>query len=168
MRNYLFSKTTLRCITLTILIAAHNPAWAQSEETTAKVTSEAEAHMNLYYDLFSDRNMQALPEQVFTIPWMTFGNNGMNVYTSRDEALVSWQGSLISLLQRGWDHSEYTVENVCVLNEGAAIVSGYNTRYAEDGSEMSVGGVVYFLARDDSGWRITGYTGVERGKLVTC
>lgn len=152
---------------LSLLFGSH-AAWAQSTAVEDRASAAANAHMELYYRLFSERNMQALPEQVFTIPWMTFGANGINVRNSRDAAMVDWQASLIGLLQRGWDRSEFTVENVCVLNEASAIVSGYNTRYAEDGSQMSVGSVVYFLARDDSDWRIVAYTGVERDKLVSC
>ena len=168
MRNSPTSNILFAFILLLFIVPISQIAIAQNTNMTDSVNTDVRAHMDLYYRLFSERNMEALPEEVFTIPWMTIGGNGTNVYRTRNEALVSWQRSLISLLQRGWDHSEYTVENVCVLNEGSAIVSGYNTRYADDGSEMSVGGVVYFLARDDSQWRIISYTSVERGKLVTC
>lgn len=158
-------------ICLAALVMA-SPGWsglmAQTQDMESRVTAEVTEHMALYYRLFSERNMEALPDQVFNIPWMTFGANGINVNPSRLEAMVGWQSSLIGLLQRGWDHSEFTVEQVCVLNEGTAIVSGYNTRYAGDGSEMSVGSLVYFLAKSAEDWRIVGYTGVERGKLATC
>ena len=162
------ARTLLVAIASLLVFPASKGLQAQTEDVAARVSAEATAHMELYYRLFSERNMEALPEQVFTIPWMTFGANGVNVYPSRPEALVTWQRSLIGLLQRGWDHSEFTVEKVCVLNEGMAIVSGYNTRFAEDGSEMSVGSLAYFLASTGEGWRIIGYTGVERGRLVSC
>jgi hypothetical protein len=141
---------------------------AMTPPEVQRVGGEARATMELYYSLFSEHDMEALPDRVFTIPWMTLGANGITTSTTRDESLVRWQASLIGLLERGWDHSVFTVEEVCVLNAGAAIVSGYNTRYAEDGSEMSVGSLAYFLGLTDEGWRITGYTGVERGKTVSC
>lgn len=139
-----------------------------SAEEVTRVTAEVSETMETYYSLFSQRDMQALPDRVFNIPWMTLGANGINVSATRDEALVRWQGSLIDLLQRGWDRSVFTIESVCVLNAGAAIVSGFNTRYLEDGSEMSVGGVTYILGLTDDGWRIVSYTGSEVGRLVTC
>jgi hypothetical protein len=133
-----------------------------------RVRSEVTATMETYYALFSERNMEALPDQVFAIPWMTLGANGINASTSRDGALVRWQRSLIDLLGRGWDRSVFTIESVCVLNVGAAIVSGYNTRYDGEGGVMSVGSVSYVLGDTDGGWRIVAYTGHERGKVVSC
>ena len=168
MRRSALLSVVFTAIAFLSVVHEREPALAQSDEMIASISAEVSAHMAEYYRLFSERNMEAMPEEIFTIPWMTFGPNGMTVSSSRDEALVRWQRSLIGLLQRGWDHSEFTVENVCVLNEGMAIVSGYNTRFAEDGSEMSVGSLAYFLAQTDAGWRIIGYTGIERGKLVSC
>lgn len=168
MRNIGLIRYSVFCLLLLLIVPARNSAQAQTAEVVERVTAEVTEHMSLYYRLFSARDMEALPDQVFSIPWMTFGNNGINVLSNRDEALVSWQGSLIGLLQNGWDRSVYTVEHVCVLNEASAVVSGYNTRYKADGSEMSVGGVVYFLARAESGWRIVAYTSVERDKSVAC
>jgi len=157
---------------LVLLLAVGGSSEAEGQAMTPadveRVSTEVRATMDLYYSLFSERNMEALPDRVFTIPWMTLGANGITTSTTRDESLVRWQASLIGLLERGWDHSVFTVENVCVLNAGAAIASGYNTRYAEDGQEMSVGSLAYFLGLTDEGWRITGYTGVARGQVVSC
>jgi hypothetical protein len=166
-------RSTTRTAGLALLLLAvggpnESEAQAMTSAEVERVSAEARATMELYYSLFSERNMEALPDRVFTIPWMTLGANGITTSTTRDEALVRWQSSLIGLLQRGWDHSVFTVEDVCVLNAGAAIVSGYNTRYAEDGSEMSVGSLAYFLGLTDDGWRIIGYTGVARGMTVSC
>ncbi len=145
-------------------LSAQGLSNAEMERVKAEVT----ATMDRYYELFSARNMEALPEEIFAIPWMTLGGGGINASTSRDEALVRWQGSLIDLLGRGWNRSVFTIESVCVLNAGAAIVSGYNTRYDTAGSVMSVGSVSYVLGHTDTGWRIVAYTGHERGKVVSC
>lgn len=168
MRNFGLIRYSLFFLLFLLIVPGKNSAQAQTAAVVDSVTAEVTEHMNLYYRLFSERNMKGLPDQVFSIPWMTFGNRGINVFNTRDEAMVSWQGSLIGLLQSGWDRSVYTVEHVCVLNEASAIVSGYNTRYAVDGSEMSVGGVAYILARAESGWQIVSYTSVDREKKVDC
>ena len=139
-----------------------------SDREVERVRSEVTETMETYYTLFSERNMEALPDEVFAIPWMTLGGNGINASTSRDEALVRWQSSLIGLLGRGWNRSVFTIESICVLNAGAAIASGYNTRYDTEGDVMSVGSVSYILGDTDDGWRIVAYTGHERGKVVSC
>ncbi|HSH74203.1 MAG TPA: hypothetical protein VLA09_00750 [Longimicrobiales bacterium] len=159
---------------LVITVAAHAAGHAEllgqglSASDVERVRSEVTTTMETYYALFSERNMEALPDEVFAIPWMTLGANGINASTSREGALVRWQGSLIDLLGRGWDRSVFTIESVCVLNLGAAIVSGYNTRYDGEGGVMSVGSVSYILGDTDEGWRIVAYTGHERGKVVSC
>lgn len=168
MRRFMTRTAGLALLLLAVGGPNETEAQAMPSAEVERVSAEARATMELYYSLFSERNMEALPDRVFTIPWMTLGANGITTSTTRDEALVRWQASLIGLLQRGWDHSVFTVEDVCVLNVGAAIVSGYNTRYAEDGSEMSVGSLAYYLGLTDEGWRIIGYTGVARGKTVSC
>lgn len=137
-------------------------------EELERVRAEVTETMETYYALFSERDMDALPEQVFAIPWMTLGANGIAASMSREAALVRWQRSLIGLLQRGWNQSVFTIENICVLNRNAAIVSGYNTRYDEGGGVMSVGSVTYVLGGTPDGWRIVAYSGHERGKVVTC
>jgi hypothetical protein len=168
MRRFIACTSLLSLLLLAIGRTNGAEAQAMTPADVERVTAETRATMELYYSLFSERNMEALADRVFTIPWMTLGANGITANLTRDEALVRWQASLIGLLQRGWDHSVFTVEGVCVLNAGAAIVSGYNTRYAEDGSEMSMGSLAYFLGLTDQGWRIIGYTGVVRGTTVSC
>ncbi len=157
-------------LAVALLAAGHTAVLGQdlSAGDVERVRAEVTETMETYYALFSARDMESLPDRVFAIPWMTLGANGIVASTSRDAALVRWQGSLIGLLERGWDRSVFTIESVCVLNRGAAIVSGYNTRYDGEGAVMSVGSVSYVLGATDDGWRIVAYTGHERGKTVTC
>lgn len=83
-------------------------------------------------------------------------------------SLARFQASLADLQQRGWGRSVYTTTHVCVLNAGAALTSGYNTRYLKDGGVMSVGGVSYLLGKTADGWRIVSYTGMSRDKQIRC
>jgi hypothetical protein len=155
------------------LTTAALPAQAQTgggmtPEQTAEVKAGADAAVQTYYRFFREHNMKALPEQSFTIPWILLGGNGPQFNLTKEEALGRFEGSLKNLIASGWGKSEYTTEHVCALNPGAAIVSGYNTRYKTDGSVMSVGGVSYILSKTPEGWKIISYTSLPKGKLVKC
>jgi len=134
----------------------------------AAITHEVTDAVQTYYRLFTERNMAALPEQVFNIPWIVIGGSGPQPDLTKEQALARFEASLKDLVANGWGKSVFTTENVCVLNANAAIASGYNTRYKTDGSVMSVGGVSYLFGRTKAGWRVVSYTGHVRGKVVRC
>ncbi|MQA92398.1 MAG: hypothetical protein GEU90_19595 [Gemmatimonas sp.] len=141
------------------------------ELPAAEVTSiqrEVAEAVERYYSLFSEHQMEALPGDVFHIPWIQVGGGSINPDTTREQALERFEASLAGLLESGWERSVYTTTNVCVVNADMAITSGYNTRYRTDGSVMSVGGVSYILAKSDDGWKIISYTGMPRDKVISC
>jgi hypothetical protein len=139
-----------------------------STADVSRIRTEVTVAVDKYYSLFTQRNMKALPEESFNIPWIVIGGSGPQPDLTKEQALARFEGSLKELLTSGWDKSVFTTENVCVLNANAAIASGYNTRYKTDGSVMSVGGVSYLFGRTANGWRIVSYTGHARGKVVRC
>jgi hypothetical protein len=134
----------------------------------ARIQAEVTAAVDKYYSLFTQRNMKALPEEVFNIPWIVIGGSGPQPDLTKEQALARFEGSLKDLVASGWGKSVFTTENVCVLNANAAIASGYNTRYKTDGSVMSVGGVSYLFGKTKDGWRVVSYTGHAPGKVVRC
>lgn len=139
-----------------------------SPADVAAVKKDVTAAVDKYYSLFSQRNMKALPEEVFNIPWMVIGGSGPQPDLTKEQALSRFEASLKQLVESGWGKSVFTTANVCVLNANAAIASGYNTRYKTDGSVMSVGGVSYLFAKTKDGWRIVSYTGHAKDKVVRC
>lgn len=141
---------------------------ALSEAQIASITQEATAAVDKYYRLFSEQNMKALPDEVYTIPWILLAANGPQADLTKEQAFARFDASLRQLVANGWQKSVFTTDNVCVLNGSAAIVSGRNTRYKKDGSVMSVGGVAYVLGKASDGWRIVSYTGTAAGKTVRC
>jgi len=126
------------------------------------------ATLDKYYRLFTERNPQALADEVFNTPWLVLGGNGPQPDLTKEASVARFQASMKQLVESGWAKSVFTTENVCVLNATAAIASGYNTRYKTDGTVMSVGGVSYILAKAKDGWRIVSYTGHAKGKVVRC
>ncbi|NKB33266.1 MAG: hypothetical protein GKR91_09220 [Pseudomonadales bacterium] len=155
---------------LFIVLAYSGPAFGQ-ELTAAEravIETEAQRHVEYYYNLYYERNPEALSTQVFTLPWYTMGGNGITAYSTEDENLEYFSSAIRGLLERGWDKSTFRTKNVCVLGAGSAIVSGTNTRSRADGSIMSVGGVSYILGTTDDGWRVISFAGHAPDKVVRC
>lgn len=155
---------------LTVGLLAGPAASAQELDASqrALLAAEAQHHIEVYYNHYYERNMDPLPEEIFNIPWILLGSDGLQVTESKEAAQESFDAALASLLERDWNRSIFTTKSVCVLNAGAVIVSGTNTRTRTDGSIMSVGGVSYILGKSDDGWRIISYAGHPPDRLVRC
>jgi hypothetical protein len=151
-------------------LAIHGPAAGQgltsSEEDVIK--TEAQRHVERYYNFYYEQNPEALSTEIFTLPWILTGGNGVTVYTTEEENLDYFSSAIAGLLERGWDKSTFRTKNVCVFGAGSAIVSGTNTRTRADGSIMSVGGVSYILGTTGEGWRIISFAGHSPDKVVRC
>lgn len=168
----MFTRVLAMTTAALVLMSGSTPAGAQqpalSSADVAAIKDAARSTIDNYYRLFSEQNMKALPEEIYTIPWISIGGNGPEADLTKEQALARFEGSLAQLIRNGWGKSVFTTQNVCVLNPNAAIVSGYNTRYKKDGSVMSVGGVSYLLGKTKQGWRIVSYTGHPKDKVVRC
>ena len=155
---------------LFLVLASRGPTAGQ--ELTASqeilVKAEAQRHVERYYDLYYERDTQALSTEIFTLPWMLSGGNGIQVRTTEEDNLAYFKAAIAGLVERDWNRSIFTTKNVCVLSAGSAIVSGTNTRTRTDGSIMSVGGVAYVLGKTDDGWRIISFSGHAPDKVVRC
>jgi hypothetical protein len=134
----------------------------------AQIKKEVTEAVEKYYRLFSERNMKALPEEIYNIPWILMTANGPQPSLTKDQALAGFETSLKQLVENGWNKSVYSTTSVCVLNRSAAITSGYNTRYKQDGSVMQVAGVAYVFNKTKDGWRIVTYTGTAKETIVKC
>jgi hypothetical protein len=139
-----------------------------SASDVARIKTEVTAAVDKYYRLFTERNPNALAEEVFNIPWLVLGGSGPQPDLTKEAAVARFRASMKQLVESGWAKSVFTTDSVCVLNANAAIASGYNTRYKSDGTVMSVGGVTYLFAKAKDGWRIVSYTAHPKGKAVRC
>lgn len=148
------------------------PVVAQQQPMTAsevaQIKKDVTERVEKYYRLFSERNMKALPEEIYNIPWILMTANGPQPNLTKEQALAGFEASLNQLVENGWNKSVYTTTNVCVLNRTAAITSGYNTRYKQDGSVMQVAGVAYVFNKTKDGWRIVTYTGTTKDTVIKC
>ncbi|HJO37468.1 MAG: hypothetical protein QGF21_10125 [Vicinamibacterales bacterium] len=161
---------TVTVATLFSIMAGSGIAGAQ-ELTSAQETAtgmEARQHVERYYGYYYERNPEALSTEIFTIPWISVGANGVQVTMTEEENLARFEAAIATLVERGWNRSIFTTRNVCVLSEGSAIVSGMNTRTRADGSIMSVNGVSYIVAKTDQGWRTISFSSHSPEKVVRC
>jgi hypothetical protein len=165
-KRVLLFGAVLLASTWTGIAAAQQQPMTASE--IADIKKEVTAAVERYYGLFSERNMKALPEEIYNIPWILLTANGPQPNLTKEQALAGFEASLKQLLDSGWNKSVYTTTNVCVLNRATAITSGYNTRYKQDGSVMQVAGVAYVFNKTKDGWRIVTYTGTSKDTLIKC
>lgn len=157
--------------TLLVLALSAGAGSAQtslSGEEVAKIKNEVTAAVHHYYRLFTERNMKALPEEVFHVPVIYLSPEGAQVDATPSAVTARTEASLKRLLESGWDRSEFPSPNVCVLHPGAAIASGKFHRYKKDGSVLSENAVTYLFGKTDKGWRIVSYGGHGVDRVVTC
>lgn len=139
-----------------------------SAEEIAKVKEEVTAAVHHYYRLFTEKNMKALPEEVFHVPLIYLSPEGAQVDGTASEVTARTEANLKRLLESGWDRSEFPSPNVCVLNASAAIASGKFYRYKKDGSVLSENAVTYLFGKTEKGWRIVSYGGHGLDRVVPC
>ena len=163
------SRTTIIAAVFLVL-AIRGPAAGQelTASQEALVKAEAQRHVERYYDLYYERDTQALSTETFSLPWILIGGDKIQVRTTEEANLAYFKAAIAGLVERDWNRSIFATKNVCVLSAGSAIVSGTNTRTRTDGSIMSVGGVAYVLGKTDDGWRIISFSGHAPDKVVRC
>jgi hypothetical protein len=136
-------------------------------EDIAVIKKDVKAASDRYFRLFSEHQMSTLDE-VYNVPLITVGPNEIVARTTREQVI---QRAVTSYDQwspekTGYLRSEMPNPTICVLNPGAAIVSGKWYRIKKDGSVMTESGIAYFWGKTKAGWRMIGWAGTDR--LVAC
>jgi hypothetical protein len=167
--KHVYRNVVVASLFLILALASRGPVAGQgltsSEEAVIKAS--AQRHVERYYNFYYEQNPEALSTEIFTVPWITMGGNGVTIH-AQEENLEYFSSAIAGLIGRGWDKSTFRTKNVCVFGAGSAIVSGTNTRTRPDGSIMSVGGVSYILGTIDDGWRVISFAGHSPDKVVRC
>ncbi len=156
---------------VSLVLSLASAASAQSSlsaDQIAAIKNEITSAVHRYYQLFTDRNMKALPQEIFHVPFIYLAPEGAQVDATAEVMTARFEGNLKRLLESGWDRSEFPSPNVCVLNAGSAIASGKFYRYKKDGSVLSENAVTYIFGKTDKGWRIVSFGGHGLDRVVPC
>ena len=133
-----------------------------------KIKEEVKLIIQRYYTYFSANEMDKFPSETHTIPWKVLGTDRQ--YMTAEESNEMYFGSYANIKENNPEYvrSVFTIQNICVLSPRAAIVSGYNTRRADDDSIIRMNGTSYILEMTPDGWRINSFVGTAMDKVVKC
>ncbi|MGD2131699.1 MAG: hypothetical protein PVI23_02840 [Maricaulaceae bacterium] len=129
------------------------------EMSTSGDAAAIEALMREYVDLFSAGDARAVAERIYR----------MDPYDV-DAQTLRLEGAMESLHEQGYDHSEESSVEVCLLTDNQALVELRYTRFLTSGEPMPPAerATAYLLRRYDEGWRITNLIGMDASANITC
>lgn len=162
-------------IALIMIVGGLAPALAQEFDANRvapsqeiKIKEEVKLIIQRYYTYFSANEMDKFPTETHTIPWKVLGTD--REYKTAEESNEMYFGSYANIKENNPEYarSVFTIQNICVLSPRAAIVSGYNTRRADDDSIIRMNGTSYILEQTPEGWRINSFVGTAMDKVVKC
>lgn len=121
-----------------------------------------------YLEAFSDARTDVVARNVYTAPSFRLGARGGKVLMTVDDTKAAFDETHRSLATERYDRSETDKVEICVLNEGAALLTAHFTRYRTDDSVLMRGASAYLFARFGDGWQIVALIGNPREKLISC
>jgi hypothetical protein len=133
-----------------------------------KAKAEVREAWDEYVRAFSAGRADFIADRVFLTPASWLNEDGVSVSMTAGEVKARFESQLNALATENYQRTETKVANVCVLNDGAAILSGRFTRYRKDGSVLSELAGTYVFAKTPQGWRIVAQMRNSADRLLTC
>ena len=159
---------TLRAASITfVLIAATGAVHAQAG-SEAEVKTAVRAAWDAYIDAFSDARTEVLAKDVYAAPSFQIGAGGANVRLTVADTKAAFDATHRALARERYGRSETDTAEICVLNDGAALLTAHFTRYRTDNSVMMNGASAYLFAKFGDDWRILAIIGNPAAKLIAC
>ena len=152
---------------LVLLLAATAAAHAQ-EVSEREAKTAVRAAWDAYIEAFSDARTDVLANDVYAAPSFQLGAGGANVRMTVAETKAAFDATHRVLERERYDRSETDTAQVCVFNEGAALLTAHFTRYRTDDSVLMSGASAYLFAKFDERWRIVAIIGNPSAKLIAC
>ena len=152
---------------LPLVLALVAPLGAQKidDATRRAVQAELNAFFDQYYEWYSAGSADEISRHAYSAPFQL--SNGTSLETQAD--VRNWVSEAWARLDtQGYGRSQMPERNICVLNNGAAFVSGRGIRYRKDGSVFGEYGWTYTVVKTADGWRIVSIFGHDPGLAVRC
>jgi hypothetical protein len=143
---------------------------ARSQQTSSRAAVKADirAAWDQYIRDFSARRADLIAERSYTAPSASLPGNGVTFLMTPGDVKARFESTISGLVAKNYDRSDTRTANICLLNDGAAILSGTFVRYLKDGSVMSEIAGTYLFARTAPGWRIVAQIGHSADRVMTC
>ena len=159
-------KLTATAITVAVLALSGLAAAQERPEEETKIA--VRAAWDAYIDAFSAGETDVIANDVYAAPSYQLGGNGASVRVTPADTQAAFDATHASLAPERYDRSETDRAEICVINDGTALLSAYFTRYRTDDTVISNGASSYLFAKFDDDWRIVAIMANPAAKLITC
>ena len=160
-------KLCVASITLAVALGATVQTHAQ-EIAEDEVKTAVRAAWDAYLVAFSAARTDVVARDVYAAPSFQLGAGGVNVRMTTADTKAAFDATHRSLATERYDRSETDAADVCVLNDGAALLTAHFTRYRTDNSVLMNGASAYLFGKFDDAWRIVAIIANPAAKLIAC
>ena len=131
---------------------------------------EAEAKVREYFDVFTEKDIEAIVDRIYSMPVHIGNTSGHRAYATKDDARASLKGLYETIEGQGWVRSVIKSVNACAITDGVVFAEVNYTRDKADGSAIAPGmrSNVYVLQKLEPGWRITAFYSRAMDKGFSC
>lgn len=133
-------------------------------------TTEAEAKLQEYFELFTAKDVDGILERIYSIPVHIGNSSGHRVYATADDARSGLTGLYEQIEDQGWVRSVIQNVDACPVADGLVFAEVTYTRDQADGTAIAPGlrSNVYVLQKLEPGWRITAFYARDMDKGIAC
>lgn len=163
--------TSISTVSISVAMVIATCAIAQphaQDVSEREVKTAVRAAWDAYIDAFSDGRTDIVANDVYAAPSFQLGSDGTNIRMTSTETLADFDATHRSLELQQYDRSETDHAEICVMNDGAALLTARFTRYRTDGSVLTKGASAYLFGKFVDGWRIVAIMGNPAAKMVAC
>jgi hypothetical protein len=159
--------TVLTTVALAFILSGRSVV---SQQTASRDAAKAEirAVWDDYIRSFSARRADLIAERSYTVPSASLPGSGVTFFMTPADVKTRFESTIGALVAKNYERSDTRTANVCILNDGAAILSGTFVRYLKDGSVMSEIAGTYLFAKTAPGWRIMAQISHSSDRVVKC
>lgn len=138
------------------------------EMPDAQVKRDVRAAWDAYIEAFSAGRTDVIANDVYAAPSFQLGASGPEVRLTEADTKARFDATHRALAPERYDRSETNRAEICVINDGTALLSAYFTRYRTDDTVLSTGASAYLFAKFDDNWRIVAIMANPDAKLIAC